>query len=182
MNGSDYVQIFFRELTRIRSFAAIFLSPALPWIELAAFIISVIFVVMIIYSLAKSKRLMYEADEIWDTLFAGATLLRRRTMRGWKDILKKIKSPDPAEWRAAVFEADKILGHVLRLSGYKGANVEERLAAVPAGEIEHIDDLKRAHTARERLAEDPGKELSREEAFEIMRIYRDGFKELELID
>ena len=182
MKESDYVQIFFRELTRVRSFGTAFLGPALPWVELAAFIISVFFVAMIVYSLMKSQQLMYEADEIWDTLFAGAKLLRRRTMRGWKDILKKIKSKDPADWRSAIFEADKILGHVLRLSGYKGASVEERLAAVPAGEIEHIDDLKRAHTARERLAEDPGKELSREEALEIVRIYRDGFKELELID
>ncbi len=179
---TDYVSKFFGDLIKFRSFGCNFFAPAMPWIELIAFTLSVIFIVLIVYCLSRSKQLMYQADEIWDTFLAGEKLLKRRTIRGWKNILKKMKSRDSAEWRAAIFEADRILGHTLRLAGYQGTSVHERLNAASIDAISNLEELKRAHTVRERLAKDSGVVLTREEALEIVRIYREGFRGLELID
>jgi hypothetical protein len=179
---NDYASKFFNGLTTFRSFAGPFFTPALPWLEFSAFILSIILSVFIIYFTVKSNMFVYRVDEFVDALVAGDVLLRRRTARGWKEIMRKARSQDPANWSAAIITADKILGDLLRLAGYRGGSIDDRLSVASADQITNLEEIKSAHALREKLIKDPSYALRREEMLEALRMYRATFKEFDLID
>ena len=158
-----------------------FLNPYLPWLEFAAALISILLLIGIIYTALRSNWLLYRVDEWADFLGAG-DLSRRRTLRGWKQILKRLKTDEVKNWKIAVLEADKILGEILRLNGYQGNSVHERLAPVTPEILPNIDELKEVHALRDRIVHEPDFLLEQEEAQRIIEVYATAFRELGLID
>jgi len=158
-----------------------FIGPALPWLELSAFFISGLLIWGIIYTAVRSNWLRYKVDDFVDAMNL-SDLGKRRTVRDWRAIVEEFKSNDPNEWKKAILEADKILGEILRLVGYRGSNVHERLSQVTPEFLPNIERLKTAHEIRERIQREPDFVLNHEEAREILREYAAAFRRLSLID
>ena len=103
------------------------------------------------------------------------------TMKRWQEILKRLKSPNPSQYKAAILEADHLADELLTGIGYKGANMGERLSSIHPGQVQTLDSLKAAHfETRNRIVNEPDFTLTREEALDLLREYRDFFTELEL--
>ncbi|PIR89565.1 MAG: hypothetical protein COU07_01565 [Candidatus Harrisonbacteria bacterium CG10_big_fil_rev_8_21_14_0_10_40_38] len=176
-----FLDTILQALLDLRGFLAGYFVPALPTIKFVSFIISAFFLYAIIYLLVKMKWLSSRIDE-WTDTFGVASLFHRRSLRIWRDVLKKLHSSDSKDWGKAVIDCDKILGELLLLGGYRGANVHERLMFVEPGTLSNVDALRQAHMFRERIQGDSGFALTKEEAVAIVRTYAFAFRELGFID
>lgn len=102
-------------------------------------------------------------------------------MKKWSEILTRMESGNISQFKAAILEADSIIDDVLRKIGYAGENMTERLASVSEIQIENIHDLRRAHEIRNKIIQDENYVISTEEAKEVLGIYENYLKEIELL-
>src|SRR3989344_2589557 len=122
------MEIMFRSIINYffetREFFAGILGPALPWLYVIGFVLSVLFFWGIIYTILGSGYIKRKVDEYADKF--GGDVSQIRQMRAWKNILKRLKSAEITNWKLAVLECDALFDEILKHSGYKGADVHER--------------------------------------------------------
>lgn len=143
-------------------------------------IISLALFIFIIFLIIKSNFIAIKIDR-----FSDATgfdeLSRRRNIRAWNGILKNLRAADPDHWRVALRDADKILDEILKLAGYQGSNLNERLDNISAAQISNIEELRVAHQFSVRANKEPDFQLTKETVDEAIYIYSQTFKELRLL-
>lgn len=114
-----------------------------------------------------------------DALMVG-NLPQRRSIKGWQEIMKKISSKKEQDWQTALILADSILDEVLKLAGYYGKNLTDRLDSITSAQMGNIEELRQAH----QLAQQAKKEdfsTSKAEISEAIYVYRKTFQELRLL-
>ena len=67
-----------------------------------------------------------------------------KTEKRWSDILARLESGNPSQYKAAVLEADAFADEMLKGIGYAGTNMKERLAQMKDGEVLAAEQLKAA--------------------------------------
>ena len=153
----------------------------LPSLQFFAFIISLILLLGIIYLAIRSHFLIFQAEK-WSDILNIKNLSRRRSLRGWRQILKRLHSSDQVQWKLAVMEADRILDEILKMAGYKGESMDERLEAMNEAQLSNLEQIKNAHRIRQQISQNPDFQITRDEARGIIKIYSQAFTELQLID
>lgn len=96
----------------------------------------------------------------------------------WDEIQRHLNSTKEAEWKFAVIEADSLVDHILKSSGYPGDTMGERLKNIDKTQIVTLDGLWEAHKIRNRLAHDPNYFLRYGEAKRAVQLYEKTLKEL----
>ncbi len=96
----------------------------------------------------------------------------------WEEIQRHLNSTKEAEWKFAVIEADSLVDHILRSSGYPGETMGDRLKNIDKAQIVTLDSLWEAHKIRNRLAHDPSYFLRYGEAKRAVQLYESTLKEL----
>jgi len=153
----------------------------LPKLELISVAISLILLIGIVYILFKFNYATEKVD-LWKDASRASTLFsQKRVMRGWRKVLRLLRSKKSADWRLALIEVDKILGEVLRLADYQGANLEEQLKNISKDQLSSIEELRETHQLIKQLKQDPDFSLSKETADETAYIYGKTFRELRLL-
>lgn len=117
----------------------------------------------------------------WLDILGATNLSRRKNIRAWNKILKKLRGKDQEQWRLALKDADKILDEILKLAGYYGDNLDGRLSNITAAQISNIEELRAAHNLTIQANRDPDFELKKEVVDEAIYIYRQTFIELRLL-
>ena len=148
-------------------------------LQTISFFISLILIAGIIYALVKSKYFDYKTERLMDALMVG-NLPQRRSIKGWQEIMKKISSKKEQDWQTALILADSILDEVLKLAGYYGKNLTDRLDSITSAQMGNIEELRQAH----QLAQQAKKEdfsTSKAEISEAIYVYRKTFQELRLL-
>ncbi len=158
-----------------------FISDNLLIIQIISFLISTILLGLIIYFISQTEVAGEPIEHFFDVL-GKISIAKRRTLKAWKEIQKKLRSGQMGELKLAVIEADKILGEILRNAGYPGKNLEERLEQIPAGEFSNLEELKQAHKFKERIIAEPDLAITLNEAQIAIEIYKKTFQELNLIE
>ncbi len=92
--------------------------------------------------------------------------------KNWNLIIKKANGDSSH----AVLEADKLLGHVLKLKGIEGS-VGQQLKSAPSL-FGNIKDVWYAHKARNEIAHEIGKQISPKQAKSYLNIYKKALKDL----
>lgn len=164
-----------------REFAGNFLGPALPWLYTISIALSLLFIWGIVYSIIRSGYMNYQIDYYSDYLGLG-TVGRRRQLRVWKQILKRVSSNDASQLKLAVLEADKIMDEIFKMSGYRGDTVDDRFGQVSAEVLPNIDQVREAHKVRDRIAREPDFTITQQEAKEVLKIYQQAFRALGLLE
>jgi len=164
----------------IRDFFGGYLEPNLWWLEIVSLLLSALFLWGIVYIINKTNYLETKREQFLDVL-GGGRVSRRRSLRAWKQIQKRMESEEQSQWKLAILEADHILDEILKMSGYLGIRMEEKLELITPAQLANVDDVKNAHVVRDRIAKDPTYEITHEEAKEVISIYQQSFKELNLI-
>jgi hypothetical protein len=72
----------------------------------------------------------------------------------WEEIKRHVSSANPAEWKFAVLEADKLVDFVLDRAGFPGETMGEKLMAIDQSQIATIQGLWQAHKLRNQIAHD----------------------------
>ncbi len=70
----------------------------------------------------------------------------------WVRVMEHANSNNPSDWRLAIIEADVMLDELLRIKGFFGEGVGERLKSVGPGEIQNLEAAWEAHKVRNRIA------------------------------
>lgn len=76
----------------------------------------------------------------------------------WRAI-ESLQKQGGSGWQLAIFEADKLLDHALKDSGYPGQTMGDRLKDAQ-GAFRNVDSVWQAHKLRNRLAHETGISLN----------------------
>ncbi len=94
----------------------------------------------------------------------------------WEKTRAKLKSKNESDYKVAIIEADNIIDDLIKRMGYAGENFGERLGNITPGQIENIEDLKKAHEIRNRIIHDERFVLTKEEAKKTLGYFEEFLK------
>ncbi|MDP1719018.1 MAG: hypothetical protein Q8L24_01175 [bacterium] len=158
-----------------------FLGPNLFIFEILSLIISALLLWGIIFAAGQSNYFEKRIEDWMDYLGRGDVGKRRR-LRAWKTILKKMQSAAQTDWKVAIMEADRILDDMIRAAGFRATATDERFKQIAPTFVANFDEIQEAHKIRNRCAQEPDFEFSKEEAIRVLRIYKKAFQEFGLLD
>lgn len=164
-----------------RSIAGGFLGPNLFIFEILSLIISALLLWGIIYAAGQSNFFEKKIED-WIDYFGYGDVGKRRRLKAWKAILKKMSSAVPLDWKLAVMEADRIFDDMIRAAGFRATSTEERFRQILPTFVSNFDDIQEAHKIRNRCAQEPDFVITKEEAIRVLRVYKKAFQEFGLLD
>jgi len=100
----------------------------------------------------------------------------------WENILARLQSDNPSEYKVAVIEADRIVENLIRKLGYKGKNMTEILGEVKPGQIDNLEEIKQSHEVRNRIIHDESFVLDRDTAKKTLAAYENFLDSFEVFD
>lgn len=109
------------------------------------------------------------------------TVSKSKALKKWQDIKNRLESENVSQCKAAILEADRIADDILSKVGYKGSNMAERLEQVKLGQLENIEELKKAHEIRNRIIYEKDFMIDKKTARDTIKIYENLLKELDYI-
>lgn len=96
----------------------------------------------------------------------------------WRKVLTYIFSPNSADWKLAIIEADSMLESLMEELGFRGENLGERLKTATQDTFRPVSAAWEAHTVRNKIAhEGLGYDISQHEAKRIIALYEQIFRE-----
>ena len=100
----------------------------------------------------------------------------------WAKVKEKLKSKNESDYKVAIIEADKIIDDLIARMNYKGENMGERLDNITPGQIENIEDLRKAHEIRNRIIHDESFVLTKKEAEKTFEYFEDFLRFFMVLD
>jgi hypothetical protein len=157
------------------------LEPNLIWFQLASVLLSGLLIWGIVYIITKVDYFEMKAEEYIDILGKG-NITKRRSLKGWEQIRKRIMSSEQQDWKLAILEADTILNEILKMAGYLGNDMGKKLEILTPENLPSLEDVKKAHLVASNILRDPVLELKKEDAIAVLKIYKKAFIELNLLE
>jgi hypothetical protein len=105
---------------------------------------------------------------------------KKKSLKRWEAIAKRLDSDSDAQYKIAVLEADKMTEEILKGIGYSGATVGEMLVSIKPSQLDHYAELEEAHEVRTNIVDDPEFSISQEQARETLDKYEAVLRGLEL--
>jgi len=136
----------------------------------------------IIYTTVQLTKILLPGKRIQEAMGAPEKITRKRTVRAWQEIEKRLAAGDESNLKLAIIEADKILDDILKLSGLRGDTMADRLKQMTSAQISNLEDIWVVHKIRNRIVHEPDYNISKSEAEQALRIFGRAFQELGLID
>lgn len=150
-------------------------------LQFISLVISGIFLAIIVY-LNTTLNLTGEKIQHWMDVIGAANISKRHSLKIWKQIQKRLQSGDATQLKLAVLEADRVLDEVLKLAGYSGSTLSERLEGMNESQLSNLKEVREAHRIRNRIVAEPGFTLVKNEAELAVGIYARAFEELGLLE
>ncbi|MFH1582503.1 MAG: hypothetical protein ABIA08_01965 [bacterium] len=162
--------------------AFLFSPPEDGWFGIARIVFlaaSFLLVAGIIFSLSKSSylKLYFLEDAVEFLTFRPSGV--KKLVKAWNKIKTRLDSGLESEYKLAVIEADGVLDDVLRRMGYRGENLEERLAKLTSATLSNIENIKEAHKSRTNILHNPDQGLSLDEAKKILAVFEKAFEDIQ---
>ncbi len=127
------------------------LSHLWLWIIWVGYALSVIGLLVIVYTMMRIFELRAREKEFYGTIIAAEVAGPGNNPR-WKHIESLMESERQADWREAIMEADIILDDMLTHQGYKGEGIGEKLKLVEPSGFDSLQDAWEAHKVRNQIA------------------------------
>jgi len=143
-------------------------------------IISLIFLVVIVWFLLTTSWLRRRAIEDTAEFVAYKPLGVKKTPREWVKIIKRLESEKESEYKLAVIEADSLLEDKLKRIGQKGDTLIGLLEKLDPVILSNIEKVKQAHEVRNSIVHNPDYSLTLDEAKKTIEIYGRAFRELKI--
>ena len=156
--------------------------PRIVWIVKTVFIsISLILMFFIVFLVVKASWFKHKYLDPYTEFFKQRPFGTKEEFKRWSKINKRIESGSKAEYKMAVIEADDALKDTLKKMKYEGEFLEDILKKVNSRVLPSEEKVKKAHEARNKIMHDPDYDLTQEQAKNILNIYHQAFRELEMI-
>jgi len=161
------------------SFSMAGFNDAILPIKIISACLSIGLVVIIIYLILLIKKDIAKHLEMLMKRPAEEGEPEKTSIEGWQTVLDKLNSPNEADFKMAVIEADKIFDNLLKKNGYQGEDMGGRLKQVTQDQLPNIDEVWEAHKMRNRLVHEPDFQLRQHEAQKMIEIYQKAIENLE---
>ena len=172
---------FFADISSVIQLSRDWYLEFLPILQPLSFLVSAILLYGIVYCVIKSGFLLIQIDK-WIDALGIKNLNERRATRGWRKIIKRLKTKDVAQWKLAINEADKIIDEIIKHMNIKADTMDDRLEQVNASQLSNVEEVKSAHRISVNIKINPEFELDHEEAVRLIKVYEKAFREFNLID
>ena len=98
----------------------------------------------------------------------------------WAEIEQLVRLGRPSGFKTAILDADKVLDHALKLLGYRGQTMAERMKNIPrdSHERDFFDDMWQAHKVRNNMVHNMEYEVMDFEAKDAVRKFGRVLREL----
>ena len=167
-------------LLSLREFLADIFGPFFSFIKITSATLSLVFFFGTVYSVYRLFELMGVKVELpVSDLIEGKS--PRRAVRAWKRVEERLAVGDDPHLKLAVIEADKVLDEVLKLSGFPGESMGDRLKSVNSAQLSNLNDIWHAHKLRNRIVHEPDYDITKVEADVAVKIYARALEELGLL-
>lgn len=151
------------------------------WIIIIGYILAVLALIVIVYTMIRLFELRAREDIFYSTLLVQPGSESGSHPR-WEHIQSLTESDNVNDWRTAIIEADILLDDLLTKQGYKGAGVGEKLKAVDPAHFKTRNDAWEGHKVRNDIAHrGSAMELSQSLAQRTIAHYEAVFREFKLI-
>lgn len=158
-----------------------FISENLLIFQVISFSASAILLSFIIYFIVKLGIVGEKIEDFIDVL-SDQDISKRRTLKVWKQIEKRLKIGKSNQLKLAILEADRILFEILKMSGYQGKNLDEIFEQITEAQISNIKEIQQVHKLRNRISAEPDFNLTQNETEVAIEIYKKAFQGLKLIE
>src|SRR3989344_2504503 len=154
------------------------LGAALDVLKTIGFLASLVFAILLIWVILKSKtQIADKIEEVKIELNPPKPGEGKYDAR-WKEVQEHLTSFREAEWKFALIEADKIMEVALAEAGFPGETIGERMTLISKDQLVSIDELWGAHKLRNIIAHDPNYQVKYAEAREAIERYEKTLREL----
>ncbi|KKR88926.1 MAG: hypothetical protein UU85_C0001G0117 [Candidatus Wolfebacteria bacterium GW2011_GWA2_42_10] len=150
-------------------------------LEIVSLIISGILLWLTVFLILKTQFIREKTHYFFDVI-GEKNLTRRRSLKAWKQIQKRLEANDESNLKLAIIEADKILDEILKMSGYRGDTMADRLKQINPSQLSNIEEIWQAHKIRNRIVHEPDFHIPRGEAWMVVEIYKKALQQFGLID
>ena len=147
-------------------------------------VLSIIFLIGIIIFALKIERLIKEEHEsIFGHKIDIVPDIKTKKNEQWEVVVKHIESPNLADWKLAIIEADKMLDEMVNqiLPGYENLSIGEKLKKIESSDFLSLNEAWEAHKVRNRIAHESAFEITEREAKIIIGMYKKVFQEFSYI-
>ena len=158
-----------------------FVAENLLLLQFISLVISTVLIGFIIYFIAKLNFMGNTIEHYVDVL-SSKGITHRRGIKVWRRIQKMLVSEDESEFKKAILEADRILNDILKMAGYSGINLDERLIQMTPAQLSNIEEIRQVHKLHNKIVSESDFPISLGEAKVAMAIYENAFRELKLIE
>ncbi len=158
-----------------------FFSEYLAWVQFVSLIVSALLFGGIVYAIVKTHLVESKVERFIDVLGV-SDVAKRRTVKAWQQIQKRLQAGDEANLKLAIIEADKILDEIIKLSGYRGETMSDRLKQLTAAQLSNLDVIWQVHKIRNRIVHEPEYHINSAEARGAIAVYARAFREFGLIE
>ena len=156
--------------------------PIMPFVYVLSIIISGALLWFTIYCISASSYIKSKVIEKGMDYFGVGDVGKYRLLKVWKNVIRRMKTNNPSNWKIAIMEADQLMDEVIKSSGYRAATIDERYKQVEPEVFPMIDQLREAHQIRNRIMREPDFAITKDESLRVLRIYQQAFKENGLLD
>lgn len=123
-----------------------------------------------------------EKVDHWIDVIGAKDISKRNQLKMWKGIRDDVEKNTPASLRAAVVAADRILEEILKVAGFPGPTLNEKIENATEEQIPNIQELREAHNFTNNIARNSSLVLTQGEARNAIRIYARTFLDLGLLE
>ncbi len=151
------------------------------WITGIGYLLSIIGLGVIVYSLVRLFELREREEHYYNTLIVPKEAAGGSHSR-FEHIQSLLEGNTPSEWREAIIEADIMLDDVLAQNGYEGDGVGEKLRRADPDTFKTLKNAGEAHGVRNRIAHQGSSfDLSETLARRTIAHYEAVFREFKVI-
>lgn len=158
-----------------------FQAGGIWWIAIVSGLITVLFVVGIIYFVWRIFQLRKEERAEASEVMRNLTKADIQRNEEWDKILALMNSDNPSDWKLAIIEADVLLDELVTRMGYKGDNLGEKLKTVEPSDFLTLDLAWEAHKVRNAIAHQGGYTLTKREARRVIDLFQKVFEEFHFV-
>ena len=151
-------------------------------LKVAFLTVSAFFILFIVFAALTTHYLEWRFYRSAWEFFSKRPFRAKRIDRQWNKILKRLEAAEESEYKLAVIEADNMMEASLKRMGYGGENLEERLDKLTPATLSNLEEVRRAHQIRNNIVYDPDYRLSLEETKNVLDIYGQAFRDLQILE
>ncbi len=147
----------------------------------AFIIISLVFVILIIYFLNRSDYLEWMVLEDVQNLSKPRSIRRKRLFRKWNRIKKKMnKASSEVRWKFFLVEIIELFNKTLEEMNYKGEKLDRKLRYLTENDVSNLGSLLESAQLSQRLIDNPDYGIEKEEAKKIVANFEKSLEDLEV--